>query len=88
MPGRPPIFHLTPLDLVPSLTATDLERINTIITRGKAKTPTPENRARVLALNPKDAATRPYVPMSLPREASETIQRDCAGCGKLFDPKD
>ncbi|KAK4702978.1 hypothetical protein P7C70_g3241, partial [Phenoliferia sp. Uapishka_3] len=88
LPGRPPIIHLTPADLVPSLASSDLEKIDIIINRGQAKTPTPENRRRVLVLNSKDAATRPFVPAALPFEVSETIQRDCAGCKQLFDPKD
>lgn len=72
--ARPPIIHLTPSDLVPSLRTEDLEAINNVLARDPSfkNLVRPEDRAVVLS----DTVSR-----NLPNMVDiPTMHEDCGGC--------
>jgi len=72
-----PIVHLTPADLVPSLTANNLKSIDNVLARNHDKA-RPEHRAMVLTKNVVNLAQNvPIIP----------LETGCAGCQKTTDRK-
>jgi hypothetical protein len=72
-----PIVHLTPADLVPSLTAGNLKSIDNVLARNRDKAK-PEHRDMVLTKNVVNPAQNvPIIP----------LETGCAGCQKATDRK-
>ncbi|GAA5874443.1 hypothetical protein JCM16303_005856 [Sporobolomyces ruberrimus] len=80
----PPIVHLTPADLVPSLTDHDLEVISATAAKGNEKLS--EDKKKLVRTTEKVGSANAFKPQALPVQHTKEMERECGGCHKTFLP--